>query len=372
MSHSTEQTHGVMQMSSETAPRLGDISFDENDLNLFQVDDLRLRADALRHSVLPKLHVVLHKCLSMIRDIYGIEALDNSRIGQSPSFRTRRENELKLLYTWAAVWLSGKANKGLWNGFGRKDGKPVQALPFLYQIYLEENGMTIHLQNYWLKGLDRESNKKVFDFILEYEPLIHMLCYYSGMRPIYSYELGKGPITPLRDVFEGTLESGFYLFDFSSVASAHCPVKPDRLQILCEDYVSFFPVYDSYLQIAMGKLPRFTEMVEKLNRWLAAQEQVDQQDSEGTEATRRLSSKDLMRAREAAEQKVKVRPSVRWQVFARDNWKCRKCGRGAQDGIILQVDHIVPRSKGGKDKIDNYQTLCHICNLGKGNKKPYS
>ena len=61
-------------------------------------------------------------------------------------------------------------------------------------------------------------------------------------------------------------------------------------------------------------------------------------------------------------------PGVRWQVFQRDNWKCVACGRSAEDGIILHVDHIMPRSKGGRDELDNYQTLCNVCNIGKSNK----
>jgi 5-methylcytosine-specific restriction endonuclease McrA len=40
----------------------------------------------------------------------------------------------------------------------------------------------------------------------------------------------------------------------------------------------------------------------------------------------------------------------------------------AKEGAILHVDHIIPRSKGGKDEMDNYQTLCHKCNIGKSNK----
>ncbi|OQX01521.1 MAG: hypothetical protein BWK80_59790 [Desulfobacteraceae bacterium IS3] len=61
-------------------------------------------------------------------------------------------------------------------------------------------------------------------------------------------------------------------------------------------------------------------------------------------------------------------PAIRWQVFQRDKWKCVSCGRSAANDVILHVDHIVPRSKGGKDELDNYQTLCHICNIGKSNK----
>ena len=73
-------------------------------------------------------------------------------------------------------------------------------------------------------------------------------------------------------------------------------------------------------------------------------------------------------AKQAAEAVIRVMPALRWQVFQRDNWKCVACGRGSEDGIILHVDHIIPRSKGGLDSLNNFQTLCHICNIGKSNK----
>lgn len=69
-----------------------------------------------------------------------------------------------------------------------------------------------------------------------------------------------------------------------------------------------------------------------------------------------------------AEQRVKVMPALRWQVFQRDNWKCCACGRVSAHGVILHVDHIIPRSKGGTDSLDNLQTLCSECNLGKSNR----
>jgi 5-methylcytosine-specific restriction endonuclease McrA len=63
-----------------------------------------------------------------------------------------------------------------------------------------------------------------------------------------------------------------------------------------------------------------------------------------------------------------ARAGIRWQVFERDDFKCVACGASAQDGAILHVDHIIPRSKGGEDIMENYQTLCHLCNIGKSNK----
>ena len=82
----------------------------------------------------------------------------------------------------------------------------------------------------------------------------------------------------------------------------------------------------------------------------------------------KLSNDDLEDIKLIAETKIKVQTGIRWQVFKRDNWKCLSCGRSAKENIILHIDHIIPRSKGGNDNIDNYQTLCETCNIGKSNK----
>lgn len=36
--------------------------------------------------------------------------------------------------------------------------------------------------------------------------------------------------------------------------------------------------------------------------------------------------------------------------------------------VLMTKDHILPKSKGGKNCLENYQTMCCKCNLKKGNK----
>lgn len=63
-----------------------------------------------------------------------------------------------------------------------------------------------------------------------------------------------------------------------------------------------------------------------------------------------------------------VSDSLRFDVFVRDNYKCVICGSSANLGTRLHVDHIIPISKCGKSTINNLQTLCERCNIGKADK----
>lgn len=56
----------------------------------------------------------------------------------------------------------------------------------------------------------------------------------------------------------------------------------------------------------------------------------------------------------------------RHRVFKRDNNECVYCGSKKD----LTIDHVTPRSRGGKNTWDNLVTCCSKCNLKKGNKTP--
>lgn len=58
---------------------------------------------------------------------------------------------------------------------------------------------------------------------------------------------------------------------------------------------------------------------------------------------------------------------LRFKIMQRDNFKCRICGASPalNAGVTLHVDHIIPCAKGGQATMENLQTLCSKCNLGK-------
>jgi hypothetical protein len=91
----------------------------------------------------------------------------------------------------------------------------------------------------------------------------------------------------------------------------------------------------------------------------------------------------------------KVHPaSLRYMTFYQKGTKCICCGKEgtyfqldadrnganadtrrhfnlyAEDGTLMTKDHIIPKSKGGRDHVSNMQTMCTPCNKAKGASCP--
>lgn len=82
--------------------------------------------------------------------------------------------------------------------------------------------------------------------------------------------------------------------------------------------------------------------------------------------------------------------SLRYMTFYQKGIKCVCCGKEgthfklcgddrlnrrhfnlyADDGTLMTKDHVLPKSKGGLDRVSNMQTMCTDCNREKGSKCP--
>ena len=72
----------------------------------------------------------------------------------------------------------------------------------------------------------------------------------------------------------------------------------------------------------------------------------------------------------AKEQRTLMTKKLREFIKNRDNFTCCSCGNSVQiePNLLLEIDHIIPVSKGGYTQEDNLQTLCWKCNRAKSDK----
>ncbi len=135
--------------------------------------------------------------------------------------------------------------------------------------------------------------------------------------------------------------------------------------------------------LKLGRQPKYNEMTipfskfsstayaHKFGNWtkaLVAFQKYLEEESEA-ESIESLSKLDSVPNGNGHKTKRSPNWRLRFKVMKRDNFRCVACGRSpAKDADVeLHVDHKKPWSKGGETVIENLQTLCLTCNLGKSN-----
>lgn len=75
---------------------------------------------------------------------------------------------------------------------------------------------------------------------------------------------------------------------------------------------------------------------------------------------------DLLSKPDKHKKRKAISITTRYKLLVQANFKC-KCGRSpsTHPGCALEIDHIIPVSKGGSNDESNLQVLCFQCNRGK-------
>lgn len=63
----------------------------------------------------------------------------------------------------------------------------------------------------------------------------------------------------------------------------------------------------------------------------------------------------------------KTIPLTRKNLMHRDRYTCQYCTKSGSD---MTIDHIIPKSRGGRDEWENVVVACHHCNVKKGSRTP--
>lgn len=93
-------------------------------------------------------------------------------------------------------------------------------------------------------------------------------------------------------------------------------------------------------------------------------------DSPVIDALIEVMSQKIRFSKTAAGQRALMTAKVRSFVKDRDHHTCQYCSLSVaqEPNLLLEVDHIMPLSRGGLSALDNLQTLCWRCNRSKSNK----
>jgi 5-methylcytosine-specific restriction endonuclease McrA len=60
----------------------------------------------------------------------------------------------------------------------------------------------------------------------------------------------------------------------------------------------------------------------------------------------------------------------RANIYKRDKYRCRYCNKSLKVSGPITIDHVIPKSRGGKDTWENTVTSCIECNSKKGDLTP--
>lgn len=106
--------------------------------------------------------------------------------------------------------------------------------------------------------------------------------------------------------------------------------------------------------------------------WLALSEEQVPEENEAYVQTIRLRIRvpKVLLLREYAKLPVQEVKFTRENLFERDNYRCQYCGNGFE-AAQLNMDHVIPRDRGGRTSWENIVTSCIKCNSRKANRLPH-
>ncbi|MCE1202462.1 MAG: HNH endonuclease [Bacteroidia bacterium] len=185
---------------------------------------------------------------------------------------------------------------------------------------------------------------------------------------------GKYSFEPFRRVFKTW-----------SNAVKEVGLNPRNYNISDED--CFKNIEDIWVQL--GRQPRYSEMIKPFSKysgrlyvnrfgtWTKALEAFVENINSGVQTENVFDEEENIECETKEKfitvQRHKTKREIGWRlrflVLRRDNFKCVSCGKSPATNVNteLHVDHIIPWNKFGETVIENLQTLCVECNIGKSN-----
>ncbi|GAC1471552.1 MAG: hypothetical protein NVSMB9_17860 [Isosphaeraceae bacterium] len=331
---------------------IDELEFSQVDMQIFRIQDRRTRVNTLQNYFFPRLEVLLRHALGIVRELFSLDPFRTYRFAYHPN--PREGTEAPEHCSSAMMGISGRFQSDRFLRFEGKNGGYLRSHPSALYFAIESEGY-IQAQLLPLRYLTKPRTVSRISVILrQHASLINRFLLANQIS--YSSAIEADSLADALMNWE-TDPRGFYLFS----PRFYFPSTPARGLIeVTQAFVALYPLFEALIHFGEGTKQTLAPSVEKTIDWLS-----EFSDEEPINAA--LADVPEAQLPELESYRF-VRAGLWWDVLARDEWTCQSCGRKPQDGVTLQVDHIVPRSKGGADLLVNLQTLCKKCNIGKSNR----
>lgn len=332
------------------------VVFEERDIQIFRIPDIKTKLSTLQNYFFPRLEILLHHALENIIKIYGVNPYDRMTFVYCPNHRQKAKENTD--YDIVHIGVAAKRGKEPLKII-KTNGEPFFFHPTYLTFKVLPTGV-MYVELLPFRQLVDDNYVAEISKLIEESSRI-LLPLLSLAHISYHSEISCCEFKLLHEAISPE-QIGIYGIKFCS-PKYYFPIDLNRgFSELIFAFTLLYALSEAFICIGEGKEPELEKMLRRFKSWYRFNKEKPinlTKESEQIENTEipELDSYSFVRA------------GKWWAVLARDKWRCLSCGRSAkEDGILLEVDHIIPRSKGGSDEISNLQTLCKKCNIGKSNK----
>jgi hypothetical protein len=268
---------------------VNEIEFDEQDIEVFKIPDVKERIAALQDHFFPRLELLVKDSIELIKEIYGVDPYETMTDVYTPSNRTNAVTNK--LHGLVHVGLSGK----------RRNSKKDQPLAIKNasgkQIYIHSAYLTFDVLSQgcirvvfqpFSTSVEPSFVSKVRQEIQSNIEMINTL--FTDFEIYYNSNITENS----NDFYTLINTKRFGLPDEKDIHSLYfCtgayffPTNfEDELSNLKLAFVCLYPLLDLFISIGDDREPRFAEMINKFNEWYN-ENNIEESDKQGEKSTLR-------------------------------------------------------------------------------------
>ena len=343
----------------QNSHNINEVIFEERDTQIFNIPDTKTRLSTLQNYFFPRLETLLRCTLVMVAQVYDVNPYERMTFAYSPSHRDKAKENKDYGFVHIGI-IAKRGDKPL--KILKRNGQPFFHHPTYLTFKVFPSG-TIHAELMpFRQGVDDAYVARISQLVAKYsEVLMPLLSVARISHTTYNAEF---EVLPLHQAIVPD-EVGSDAIRLIS-PKYYFPVRRGRgLYEIVIAFILLYALAESFIFIGEGGEPQLENRLEQFKKWY-----VKHKNSENDIETEESEEEDFDSSEmPELDSYYFVRSGKWWAVLARGKWKCLSCGRSArEDGVLLEVDHIIPRSKGGSNDMSNLQTICKKCNIGKSNR----